>query len=119
MAEVWFFIPSAIYWSVLPSLVEAKAVGDALFFERLQKYYNLMALMAYAVAVPTMLLAKWLVPTLFGAAYALQLRLQAARLDVAYQFLQILPYVLTLIVLIFARNRAKQPKEMCVPYEAA
>ena len=56
---------------------------------------------------------------LFGAAYALQLRLQAARLDVAYQFLQILPYVLTLLVLIFARNRAKQPKEMCVPYEAA
>jgi O-antigen/teichoic acid export membrane protein len=70
MAEVWFFIPSAIYWSVLPSLVEAKAVSDALFFERLQKYYNLMALMAYAVAVPTMLLAKWLVPMLFGAVYA-------------------------------------------------
>lgn len=70
MAEVWFFIPSAIYWSVLPSLVEAKAVSDALFFERLQKYYNLMALMAYAVAVPTMLFANWLVPMLFGAVYA-------------------------------------------------
>jgi general nucleoside transport system permease protein len=54
---------------------------------------------------------------LFGAAYAVQLRLQAAKLAVAYQFLQILPYLLTLVVLVFVRNRAKQPKEMCVPYE--
>lgn len=70
LAEVWFFIPTVIYWSVLPSLVEAKAVSDELFYERLQKYYNLMALIAYAIAVPVMLLAKWLVLTLYGAPYA-------------------------------------------------
>jgi O-antigen/teichoic acid export membrane protein len=70
MAEVWFFIPSAIYWSVLPSLVDAKETGDALFKERLQKYYNLMALMAYAIAIPVTLLAGWLVPVLFGAPYS-------------------------------------------------
>ncbi len=77
------------------------------------------------IALTMVPFAAWNIPRvfwgglLFGAAYALQLRLQAAGLDVAYQFLQILPYVLTLLVLIFARNRAKQPKEMCVPYEAA
>lgn len=54
---------------------------------------------------------------LFGAAYAIQLRLQVADLQVPYQFLQILPYILTLFVLIFARNRSEQPKAMCVPYE--
>ncbi len=70
MAEVWFFIPSAVYWSVLPSLVEAKESSENLFYERLQKYYNLMALTAYAIAVPVMLVAKWLVPALFGASYA-------------------------------------------------
>jgi O-antigen/teichoic acid export membrane protein len=69
MAEVWFFIPSAIYWSVLPSLVVAKETSDALFNERLQKYYNLMALMAYAIAIPVTLLANWLVVFLFGAPY--------------------------------------------------
>jgi ABC-type uncharacterized transport system permease subunit len=76
------------------------------------------------IALTMVPFSAWTVPgifwggLLFGAAFALQLRLQAAKLAVAYQFLQILPYLLTLLVLVFARNRAKQPKEMCVPYEA-
>lgn len=70
LAEIWFFIPTAIYWSVLPSIVEAKGKNEQLFYDRLQQYYNLMALLAYAVAVPVTLLAPWLVGTLFGAAYA-------------------------------------------------
>jgi len=70
LADVWYFIPSAIYWSVFPSIVEAKADSEELFYSRLQKLYNLMALSAYAVAVPVTLLAHWLVPTLFGEAYA-------------------------------------------------
>jgi O-antigen/teichoic acid export membrane protein len=70
LAEVWFFFSAAVYWSVLPSLVEAKATSDALFYERLQKYYNLMALAAYGIAIPVTLSANWLVLTLFGAPYA-------------------------------------------------
>jgi len=70
LAEVWFFIPTAVYWSVLPSLVEAKSGSDALFYERLQKFYNLMALTAYTIAIPMMFLSEWLVLTLFGAPYA-------------------------------------------------
>lgn len=69
LAEVWLFLSAAVYWSVLPGLVEVRAVSEALFYERLQKYYNLMALSAYAIAVPVMLLADWLVPVLFGEAY--------------------------------------------------
>lgn len=70
LAEVWYFIPTAIYWSVFPAIVEARAAGDELFYERLQKFYNLIALAAYAVAIPVALLAQWLVPLLFGADYA-------------------------------------------------
>jgi O-antigen/teichoic acid export membrane protein len=69
LAEVWFFVPTAIYWSVFPSVVEAKAQSELLFYERLQKLYNLMALSAYAVAVPVTLSAQWLVGTLFGEDY--------------------------------------------------
>jgi len=69
MAEVWFFLPTAIYWSVFPSIVEARGQSEALFYERLQKYYNLMALSAYAVAIPVTLAAPWLVGALFGKAY--------------------------------------------------
>ena len=71
LAEVWLFIPTAIYWSVFPSIVEAKGGGnEELFYERLQKLYNLMALSAYTIALPVTLLAQWLVPLLFGEAYA-------------------------------------------------
>jgi O-antigen/teichoic acid export membrane protein len=59
----------AIYWSVYPSIVEAKGVSEELFHERLQRFYNLVALVAYAVALPTTIVAQWLVPTLFGEAY--------------------------------------------------
>lgn len=69
LAEVWLFLSAAVYWSFLPGLVEARAAGDEPFYRRLQQYYNLMALLAYAVAVPVMLLAGWLVPLLFGSAY--------------------------------------------------
>jgi O-antigen/teichoic acid export membrane protein len=70
LTEVWYFIPTAVYWSVLPSIVEARAQSDALFYDRLQKYYNLMALMAYAIAVPVMFFGGRLVTTLFGEVYA-------------------------------------------------
>lgn len=70
LAEVWFFFSAAVYWSLLPGLVAARAASETLFYERLQKYYNLMAFSAYAIAIPVMLLANWLVLTLFGAEYA-------------------------------------------------
>lgn len=70
LAEVWYFIPAALYWSLFPGIVAAKGAGDALFYQRLQQLYNLAALSAYAVALPVALLAHWLVPVLFGEAYA-------------------------------------------------
>jgi simple sugar transport system permease protein len=55
----------------------------------------------------------------FGAAFALQLRLQAGGgVGVAYQFLQILPYVATVVALVFFRGQVAQPKALGVPYEA-
>lgn len=55
---------------------------------------------------------------LFGFFFALQLRLQAvADLAIPYQFLQALPYVMTLLVLISLRGRAAMPKALGVPYE--
>lgn len=70
LAEVWYFIPTALYWSVYPAIVEAKGIGEELFYDRLQRFYNLAALTAYAVALPTTVIAHWLVPTLFGEAFA-------------------------------------------------
>jgi O-antigen/teichoic acid export membrane protein len=70
LTEVWIFIPTALYLSVFPSILEAKQTSDELYYERLQKFYNLMALVSYAIAIPTTLLSQWIVLTFFGEAYA-------------------------------------------------
>ena len=70
LTEVWIFIPTVLFWSVFPSILEAKKISDELFYDRLQKFYNLMALISYAIAVPMTILSPWLVDTLFGEVYA-------------------------------------------------
>jgi O-antigen/teichoic acid export membrane protein len=70
LAEVWYFIPMVIYSSVFPSIIEAKSVSDELFYDRLQKLYNVMAFLAYAVAIPVTFMAGWVVVFLFGHAYS-------------------------------------------------
>ncbi|MDA8239845.1 MAG: flippase [Nitrospiraceae bacterium] len=69
LSEVWYFIPMAVVPSFFPSIVEAKDVSDELFYQRLQKLYNMMALVAYLVAVPVTFLSGWVVDILFGPAY--------------------------------------------------
>jgi len=53
---------------------------------------------------------------LFGVADSLQLHLQAFGFKIPYQFLLMLPYVLTVIVLIISSRRARPPSVLAVPY---
>ena len=58
---------------------------------------------------------------LFGGADALQLRIQAVGLDVPTYFLMMLPYVLTITILVLAsrgslRSRLGAPSALCLPY---
>jgi O-antigen/teichoic acid export membrane protein len=70
LVEVWYFIPGIIVSSVFPSIVEAKEMNDSIYYERLQKLYNFLAFMGYAVAIPVTFLAGWVIKTLYGAAYS-------------------------------------------------
>lgn len=69
LADAWCFIPMAVTSSVFPSVVEARERDTELFHQRLQKYYNLMAFLGYAVAIPVTLVAGWVVTFLYGSAY--------------------------------------------------
>lgn len=69
LVEAWYFVPMAIVPSVFPSIVEARKICEDLFYSRLQNLYNLMALLAYAVAIPAFLLSGWLAVTLYGGGY--------------------------------------------------
>ena len=70
LAETLWLIPRALSSSIYPGLIEAKNHSEEMFHHRLQQFYNLMAFYTYSVALPATFLGSWLVPLLFGPAYA-------------------------------------------------
>lgn len=71
ISEVWYFIPAAVASSVFPAIIEAKKNNTGDYYHRhLQRLYDAMVLTAVAVALPVTLWSHWIVPYLFGAAYA-------------------------------------------------
>ncbi|GAB6082645.1 flippase [Desulfuromonas carbonis] len=70
LAEVWYFIPTVVVSSVFPNIVRAREVDEAEFYNRLQRLYNLLAFMGYAVAVPVTFVSGLVVSRLFGQDYA-------------------------------------------------
>lgn len=53
---------------------------------------------------------------LFGGVNALQLRLQAQGVNLPFQFMLMLPYLLTLLILIGTSKEGKGPASLCVPF---
>lgn len=70
VAEIWYFIPTAIVSSVFPDIVRSRELGEEIFYGKLQRLYNLLSFLGYAVALPTTFLAPWVIDLLFGSAYA-------------------------------------------------
>jgi len=74
------------------------------------------------IALAVVIFGRWnpfgavLGALLFGAADAVQFRLQALGFNIPYHFLLMLPYVLTLVVLAGAVSKARAPASECVPY---
>lgn len=68
LAEAWYFLPM-ICTSATPHIIQAKTVNNEIFYDSLQKLYNVMALMGYALAIPTTFLGGWLVRLLYGEEY--------------------------------------------------
>jgi simple sugar transport system permease protein len=53
---------------------------------------------------------------LFGGVNALQLRLQAQGANLPFQFMLMLPYLLTILVLLGISRQGRGPAALCVPY---
>ncbi len=70
LSEVTYLIPSSIVSTWLPSIISAHTANEALFQHRLQRLYNLMALLGYAVAIPTIFIAGPMIRILFGQQYS-------------------------------------------------
>jgi PST family polysaccharide transporter len=70
ISEVWYFVPFAISTSMLPLLVESRKQNEALYYEKLQKYSNVLALIAIGFVVVITILAGPITRALYGPAYA-------------------------------------------------
>ncbi|NJR32179.1 MAG: flippase [Chamaesiphon sp. CSU_1_12] len=70
IAEIWYFIPVSIVASVTPSIIQAKQEGEAVYYARIQKVLNLLAMVFYAIGIATTFLAAPLINFLYGAKYA-------------------------------------------------
>ena len=69
LSEAWYFIPMAITTSVFPAIINAKKQSEELYYQRLQKLYDLMVWLAVAIALPTTFLAPWVIRVLYGQAF--------------------------------------------------
>ena len=69
LSEAWYFVPIAITSSVFPAIINAKKQSEELYYQRLQKLYDLMVWMAVAIALPTTFLAPWVIRVLYGDAF--------------------------------------------------
>lgn len=75
------------------------------------------------IALAIVIFGKWdpwrvlLASLLFGTTDALQLRLQAVGVAVPYQLLMMLPYVLTILVMIVTAKRSHSPAALGTNYE--
>jgi len=70
LSEISYFLPMAMGASLLPSLLRARAAGEAAYAERMQQYFDLSAALAYAVALPLAVAAPWVVRLAYGAPFA-------------------------------------------------
>jgi ABC-type uncharacterized transport system permease subunit len=77
------------------------------------------------IALAVVIFGRWspfgalIVSMFFGLAYALQLALQALGFNVPYQFLLMLPYVLTMVALAGSAGRRGAPAALATPYKKA
>jgi O-antigen/teichoic acid export membrane protein len=69
LTEVWYFIPVLINSSLFPAIINAKKIDKKLYYERLQKLYDLMTCLAIAIALSIAFLANDIIRILFGAQY--------------------------------------------------
>jgi O-antigen/teichoic acid export membrane protein len=66
LCEAWYIVPAIAAASLFPAVIEARKKSETLYYERVQNLYDLMVWASVAVALPTTLLADWVILILYG-----------------------------------------------------
>ncbi|HHY38544.1 MAG TPA: ABC transporter permease [Clostridia bacterium] len=111
------------YEAVIASGLLAGLGGAALSIGALNLFIEQMSAGRGFIALAAVTFGRYdpigtlLASLVFGAADALQLRLQVASTGIPYQYIQMLPYVVTLVVLAVVKGKARAPKSTGVRFE--
>ena len=66
LCEAWYFVPTIITASLFPAIISARKKSTSIYQSRLQKLYDLMVWGSVLVALPTSIVAEWLIIFLYG-----------------------------------------------------
>ncbi|TFH41487.1 MAG: flippase [Chrysiogenales bacterium] len=69
ISEVWYFVPSVIYITIYPKIIEYRKIATEIYYARLQEFFSLMAFISYAAIVPVFFLNKLIITVIFGSQY--------------------------------------------------
>jgi len=69
ISELWYFIPMVIASSLFPAIISSKKQSEELYYTRLQKLYDMMVIIAIAIALPMTFLSNWIIDLLYGDAF--------------------------------------------------
>lgn len=70
LSEMWYVIPTVVVASATPYLTALHAESPTLYYQKLQQLLQILAGIAYLIAIPMVLLSNPLVQLLYGAAYS-------------------------------------------------
>ncbi|MBW4605049.1 MAG: flippase [Calothrix sp. FI2-JRJ7] len=69
LSEIWFFIPIAFRSSLYPDIIQSKNLSFDLYQQKLQKFYDLMALFAYCIVILFLPVSRYLILSTYGSEY--------------------------------------------------
>lgn len=70
LTEGWYFIPVILTTSLYPAIVQARKMDPKLYQDRLQKFYDLLVLLAIFISLPLSLWGDQLIQTFYGSNFA-------------------------------------------------
>jgi O-antigen/teichoic acid export membrane protein len=70
LSEAWYFIPIIICSTVFPAIINAKALNQDLYNERLQRLFDILVVIAIIIAIPMTFTSNWLAELVYGDQYS-------------------------------------------------
>lgn len=69
LSEIWYIIPTIICNSFFPSIIEAKKLGEEMYFKKIQNLFDILFLISFGIAVFVAMFSTYIIDILYGDQY--------------------------------------------------